>query len=130
MPGIHVDYAGTSAHSGYGINVPFCYTDAYTAVRRALHRGPAILNNAGSLATVTVSAPEGSILHAPRPERRHGAACGGPDAARPDVRLPAPGDGRRHAGRGRGQPVGHAAVRRPGHRAGHPASQGHHALHR
>jgi N-methylhydantoinase B len=29
--------------------------------------GPAIPNNAGSLATVTVSAPEGTILHAPRP---------------------------------------------------------------
>jgi N-methylhydantoinase B len=65
--GIHVDYAGTSDHSGYGINVPFCYTDAYTAFGVRCIVGPAILNNAGSLATVTVSAPEGSILHAPRP---------------------------------------------------------------
>jgi N-methylhydantoinase B len=65
--GIHVDYDGTSAHSGYGINVPFCYTDAYTAFGVRCIVGPAILNNAGSLATVTVSAPEGSILHAPRP---------------------------------------------------------------
>lgn len=65
--GIHVDYAGTSAHSGYGINVPFCYTDAYTAFGVRCIVGPAILNNAGSLAPITVSAPEGSILHAPRP---------------------------------------------------------------
>jgi N-methylhydantoinase B len=65
--GIHVDYAGTSAHSGYGINVPLCYTDAYTAFGVRCIVGPAILNNAGSLAPVTVSAPEGSILNAPRP---------------------------------------------------------------
>jgi len=55
--GIHVDYAGTSAHSGYGINVPLCYTDAYTAFGVRCIVGPAILNNAGSLAPVTVSAP-------------------------------------------------------------------------
>ena len=65
--GIHVDYAGTSAHSGYGINVPLCYTDAYTAFGVRCIVGPAILNNAGSLAPVTVCAPEGSILNAPRP---------------------------------------------------------------
>jgi N-methylhydantoinase B len=65
--GIRVDYAGTSDHSGYGINVPFCYTDAYTAFGVRCIVGPAILNNAGSLAPIKVSAPEGSILHAPRP---------------------------------------------------------------
>ena len=47
--------------------MPFCYTDAYTAFGVRCIVGPAIPNNAGSLATVTVSAPEGSILNAPRP---------------------------------------------------------------
>ncbi len=47
--------------------MPLCYTDAYTAFGVRCIVGPAILNNAGSLAPVTVSAPEGSILNAPRP---------------------------------------------------------------
>ena len=65
--GIHVDYAGTSPVSGRGINVPFAYTLAYTAFGVRCLVGPEILNNAGSLAPVTISAPEGSIVHAPRP---------------------------------------------------------------
>lgn len=65
--GIHVDYEGTSAYSSFGINVPFCYTDAYTAFGIRCIVGSAILNNYGSLQPVTVSAPEGSIVNAPRP---------------------------------------------------------------
>jgi N-methylhydantoinase B len=65
--GIHVDFAGTSPVSSFGINVPMLYTTAYTAFGVKCLVAPAIPNNAGSLAPITVSAPEGSILNAPRP---------------------------------------------------------------
>ena len=65
--GIHVDYAGTSEASARGINVPLSYTTAYTVFGLACAIGAEVPNNAGSLAPLTVSAPEGSILNAPRP---------------------------------------------------------------
>ncbi len=65
--GIHVDYTGTSPVSSRGINVPGCYTEAYTAFGVRCLVAPDILNNAGSLAPVTVHAAAGSILNAPRP---------------------------------------------------------------
>lgn len=65
--GIHVDYAGTSAAAKRGINVPLAYTTAYTVFGLACIVGARIPNNSGSLAPLTVSAPEGSILNAPKP---------------------------------------------------------------
>lgn len=65
--GIHVDYEGTSPVSNFGINVPLCYTEAYTGFGVRCIVGPDVVNNAGSLATITVSAPEGCIVNAPRP---------------------------------------------------------------
>ncbi len=65
--GIHVDYTGTSPVSGRGINVPLAYTTAYTVFGLACVVGSRIPNNAGSLAPLTVSAPEGCILNAPKP---------------------------------------------------------------
>jgi N-methylhydantoinase B len=65
--GIHVDYAGTSPASRFGINSPKCYTDAYTSFGVKCIVAPSIPNNAGSLEVVTVSAPEDSIVHALRP---------------------------------------------------------------
>ncbi len=65
--GIHVDFAGTSPVSSFGINVPMLYTTAYTSFGVKCLVAPAVPNNAGSLAPITVSAPEGSILNAPRP---------------------------------------------------------------
>jgi len=65
--GIHVDFTGTSPVSSFGINVPLLYTTAYTSFGVKCLVAPAIPNNAGSLAPITVSAPEGSILNAPRP---------------------------------------------------------------
>ncbi len=64
---IHVDYAGTSAASRFGINSPKCYTDAYTSFGVKCVVAPGIPNNAGSLETVTVSAPEDSIVNPLRP---------------------------------------------------------------
>lgn len=65
--GIHVDYAGTSPASRFGINSPKCYTDAYTSFGVKCIVAPGIPNNAGSLEAVTVSAPEESIVHPLRP---------------------------------------------------------------
>jgi N-methylhydantoinase B len=65
--GIHVDFAGTSERSKYGINVPLAYTTAYTVFGLGCVVAARIPNNAGSLEPLTISAPEGSILNAPKP---------------------------------------------------------------
>lgn len=65
--GIEVDWTGTSPVSGHGINVPLTYAQAYTSFGVRCVVGNDVPNNAGSLGVVRVSAPEGSILNAPRP---------------------------------------------------------------
>src|SRR5579863_9876218 len=65
--GIHVDYTGTSPASAFGINVVLNYTTAYTAFGVKCLVAPEVPNNAGSLAPITVWAPEGSLLNAKRP---------------------------------------------------------------
>src|SRR5712671_6966501 len=65
--GIHVDYAGTSPASAYGINVVYNYCLAYTAFGVKCVVAPEVPNNAGSLAPITVSAPEGCVLNVQRP---------------------------------------------------------------
>jgi len=65
--GIHVDFDGTSPASGYGINVVYNYCLAYTAFGIKCLVAPEVPNNAGSLAPLTVSAPEGCVLNARRP---------------------------------------------------------------
>ncbi|MFQ5775613.1 MAG: hydantoinase B/oxoprolinase family protein [Kiloniellaceae bacterium] len=65
--GIDVDFTGTSPVSRYGINVPLTYTQAYASFGVRCVVGAKVPNNAGSLAPVRVSAPEGSILNAPHP---------------------------------------------------------------
>ena len=62
-----VDYAGSSAASGRGINSPKCYTDAYSVFGLKCLLAPEVPNNAGSLACFEVRAPEGSIVHPLRP---------------------------------------------------------------
>ena len=66
--GIHVDFTGTSAASKRGINVPMAYTTAYTVFGLGCVVASGIPNNAGSLSPLTVSAPLGSILNAPKPK--------------------------------------------------------------
>ena len=66
--GIHVDYTGTSPASKRGINVPMAYTTAYTVFGLGCVVANRIPNNAGSLSPLTVSAPLGSILNAPKPK--------------------------------------------------------------
>jgi N-methylhydantoinase B len=65
--GVHVDFDGSSPVSNYGINVVMNYTIAYTSFGVKCVVAKEVPNNAGSLSTITVSAPEGSILNAPRP---------------------------------------------------------------
>lgn len=65
--GIHVDYAGSSAASPYGINVVLNYTAAYSSYGIRCVIGNDIPNNAGSLSTISVVAPPGCIFNAQRP---------------------------------------------------------------
>jgi N-methylhydantoinase B len=65
--GIHIDFDGTSPASKFGINVPLSYTTAYTVFGLGCVVAADIPNNAGSLAPLTVSAPEGAILNALKP---------------------------------------------------------------
>jgi N-methylhydantoinase B len=64
---IHLDFDGTSPQSAYGINVVLNYTQAYSTFGVRCLIGKGIPNNWGSLAPITVSAPEGCILNAMRP---------------------------------------------------------------
>jgi N-methylhydantoinase B len=64
---IHVDYAGTSNASQYGINVVLNYTKAYTCFGVKCVVAPDIPNNYGSLEPITFSAPDGCILNVQRP---------------------------------------------------------------
>ena len=65
--GIHVDFDGTTAASSHGINVVYNYCLAYTAFGVKCLVAPEVPNNAGSLAPITVDAPEGCVLNAKRP---------------------------------------------------------------
>ena len=62
-----VDYAGSSAAVGHGINVALNYTAGYTTYGVKCAISPDVPNNEGSFRPVTVSAPEGCILNAPYP---------------------------------------------------------------
>ena len=64
---IHVDFAGTSPASAKGINVPLAYTQAYASFGVRCVVGGDIPNNAGSLSTITITAPEGCIVNAQAP---------------------------------------------------------------
>lgn len=65
--GIHIDFSGTSPVSSHGINVPLTYTRAYASFGVRCVVGSSVPNNAGSLSTIQVTAPEGSVLNAPSP---------------------------------------------------------------
>ena len=65
--GIAIDFAGSSAESARGINVPLPYTEAYASFGVRCMVGNDIPNNAGSLETIRVTAPDGCILNARRP---------------------------------------------------------------
>ncbi|HVL58606.1 MAG TPA: hydantoinase B/oxoprolinase family protein [Burkholderiaceae bacterium] len=65
--GIDVDFTGTSGVSPLGINVPFCYTEAYSSFGIKCIVAPKVPNNEGSLSVIRISAPDGCILNAKHP---------------------------------------------------------------
>jgi len=65
--GIDIAFDGTSPVSGFGINVPLTYTQAYASFGARCVIGNDIPNNAGSLEVIRVTAPRDCILNAPRP---------------------------------------------------------------
>jgi N-methylhydantoinase B len=60
---MHVDYAGSSPASSYGINVVLNYTEAYTTFGLKCTLAPEVPNNEGSFRPVTITAPPGCILN-------------------------------------------------------------------
>ncbi|MEM9015121.1 MAG: hydantoinase B/oxoprolinase family protein [Pseudomonadota bacterium] len=96
---IDIDFAGTSGTSARGVNVPLTYTQAYASFGARCVIGGDIPNNAGSLAAIRVSAPEGCILNAPPPSAvsaRHAVGQMLPDVvlgclAKAGVETPAEG---------------------------------------
>ncbi|MCY3883330.1 MAG: hydantoinase B/oxoprolinase family protein [Gammaproteobacteria bacterium] len=64
---IDIDFEGSSPVSRYGINVPLPYAEAYASFGARCLIGNDIPNNEGSLSTIRVSAPVGSILNAEPP---------------------------------------------------------------
>jgi len=65
--GIDVEYYDAPATVALGLNVPMCYTDAYTAFGVKCVVAPKVPNNYASLATIRTTAPEGSILNTKHP---------------------------------------------------------------
>jgi N-methylhydantoinase B len=64
---VQVDLAGTGAAIASAINVPMCYTRAMACYAIKCLAAPHIPNNQGSVAPVSVVAPEGCLLHAVAP---------------------------------------------------------------
>ena len=64
---IVVDFAGTSAASNKGINVPLPYTQAYASFGVRCVVGNEVPNNAGSLDVIEVVAPAGCLVNAQPP---------------------------------------------------------------
>ena len=101
MTAISIDFSGTSPVSGYGINVPLTYTDAYASFGVRCIVGGDIPNNWGSLDPIRVDATGRggpSILNAPHPcgvAARHVIGQMLPDVV---LGLPRTGHPRRHAG--------------------------------
>ncbi len=64
---VDVDFEGTGPSSPFAVNVPMCYTRAFTAYTIKCLTTPGIPNNEGATIPIEVSAPEGCILDARRP---------------------------------------------------------------
>ncbi len=64
---IHIDFAGSSPVSRYGINCPICYADAYTSFGVKCLVAPRLANNSSVLARIIITAPENTIVNAPFP---------------------------------------------------------------
>jgi N-methylhydantoinase B len=61
--GVHIDFSGTGPSVSRGINVPLCYTRAFSLFSVKALTIPEIPNNEGATNPITVSAPAGCILN-------------------------------------------------------------------
>jgi N-methylhydantoinase B len=64
---VHIDFAGSSPVSDFGINCPICYTAAYASFAVKCVVAPKVPNNSASLDMIVVTAPENTIVNAPFP---------------------------------------------------------------
>lgn len=64
---VHADFTGTGPAVPLAINVPLCYTRSFLTYAVKSLTIPQVPNNHGALAPISLSAPEGCILNAPRP---------------------------------------------------------------
>jgi N-methylhydantoinase B len=64
---VHADFEGTGACVAKGINVPLCYARAMVLYTLKCLTVPALPNNGGMTAPVTVAAPDGCLLNAQPP---------------------------------------------------------------
>ena len=60
---IAVDFAGSSPQSALGINCTWVYTNVWATYTMKCLAAPALPNNEGTFAPITVTAPEGSFLN-------------------------------------------------------------------
>lgn len=60
---MHIDYSGTSPQVAKGLNTVLNYTEAYSCYPIKCALDPETPRNAGSYRSITVTAPEGSILN-------------------------------------------------------------------
>ena len=65
--GVAFDFTGTSPAVGRGINVPLCYTRAFSYFAVKCLTVPEIPNNSGALDAISIAAPEGCVLNAVKP---------------------------------------------------------------
>jgi N-methylhydantoinase B len=65
--GVSVDYEGCDASGPWGMNVPFCYTRAMTGYALKCVTLPSVPSNDGVMATMRITAPQGSIVNAMPP---------------------------------------------------------------
>ena len=103
--GIDVDFAGTSGVSALRHQRAGLLHRGLCLVRREVHRGAQGAEQRGLAVGDPRHRAGGFDPQRPQARARGGAPRHRPDAARRDVRLPAPGAGRRRAGRGRLVPV-------------------------
>lgn len=64
---VAIDFTGSGPSVPHAINVPLCYTRAFSAYTIKCLTTPSIPNNQGAVIPLRVTAPEGCILNAQRP---------------------------------------------------------------
>jgi N-methylhydantoinase B len=69
---VHIDFEGTTPSIRRGINVPFCYTRAFSNYALKVLTIPELPNNEGAANPISISVPPGCILNALPPSSTGG----------------------------------------------------------